>query len=230
MEDVCQGVNGAMDRICIVIQAKTTRKVVQTLGAGRPRSTVAHQAILNAAGELLDKHGFRAVTMEAIAARAGVSKATIYRHWHNKAAIITERFLQQTASTIGFLHSGPVSEDLRLQMRALARAFSGKSGRVIAALVAEAQDDPTVADALLNHWILIRREDTRRVLQRGMDQGELRANLDLNVVMDALYGPIYYRMLVRHLPLNDDFIDHLADHVLNGLLGGAHHPSIHLMD
>ena len=184
---------------------------------GRPRSEKARRAILEAAGELLDRDGFAAVTMDAIAARAEVSKATIYRWWPNKAAVVTDSFLELTAPEIEFVETGSVLEDVRLQMRRLAHTFAGKSGQTIAALVAEGQADPKVAEAFRSRWISARREETRRVLQRGITCGELREDLDLEVAMDALYGPIYYRLLVGHLPLEEAFADVLADYVWPGL-------------
>lgn len=184
---------------------------------GRPRSERARRAILKAAGELLDSNGFAGVTAEAIAARAGVSKATIYRWWPNKAAVITDSFLELTAPEIDFVETGSVREDLRLQMRSLIRTFAGKSGQTIAALIAEGQSDPEVADAFRSRWICARREETERVLRRGVERGELCGGLDLEAVMDALYGPIYYRLLVGHLPLEEGFADMLTDYVIYGL-------------
>ena len=184
---------------------------------GRPRSERAKRAILKAAGELLDSNGFAGVTAEAIAAQAGVSKATIYRWWPNKAAVITDSFLELTAPEIDFVETGSVREDLRLQMRSLIRTFAGKSGQTIAALIAEGQSDPEVADAFRSRWISARREETERVLRRGVASGELCDGLDLEAVMDALYGPIYYRLLVGHLPLEERFADVLTDYVIYGL-------------
>ena len=155
--------------------------------------------------------------MDAIAARAEVSKATIYRWWPNKAAVVTDSFLELTAPEIHFVETGSVLEDLRLQMRRLAHTFAGKSGQTIAALVAEGQADPEVAKTFRSRWISARREETRRVLRRGVASGELREDLDLEVAMDALYGPIYYRLLVGHLPLEKAFTDVLADYVWPGL-------------
>ncbi|GAB4216040.1 MAG: TetR/AcrR family transcriptional regulator [Roseiflexaceae bacterium] len=184
---------------------------------GRPRSERARQAILAAASELLARDGFAAVTVEAIAAHAGVSKATIYRWWPNKAAVVTESFLERSAPQIEFAATESVRENLRVQMRRLVQLLAGTSGQVIAALMAEAQSDAEVARAFLAGWVAVRRRETRAVLERGVANGELRADLDLDVVMDALYGPIYFRLLAHHLPLDEVFVDRLADHVLNGL-------------
>jgi AcrR family transcriptional regulator len=184
---------------------------------GRPRSEKARRAILKAAGELLESVGFGAVTVEEIAARAGVSKATIYRWWPNKAAVMTDSFLELTSPEIGFVDTGSALEDLKLQMRGLGHVLAGRSGRFIAALIAESQTDPEVAEALRKHWISARRAETRPLLRRGIERGELRADLDLEVAIDALFGPIYWRMLTGYAPLTDDFIDRLTDHVIAGL-------------
>lgn len=190
---------------------------LETKPRGRPRSERARQAILRAAGELVDRDGVAAVTVEAIAERAGVGKATVYRWWPNKAAVVTDSFLELAAPEIHFMDTGSVCEDIRLQMRALIQILAGQSGRTIAALVAEGQADPEIARTFRAHWTKKRRAETRRVLKRGVERGELRAGLDLEVAMDALYGPIYYRLLVGHAPLEESFADVLADYALRGL-------------
>ena len=99
---------------------------------GRPRSETARQAILCAASGLLARDGFAGVTMEAIAARAGVSKATLYRWWPNKSAVLMEAFLAATAPCCAAPDTGDVRNDLRQRMRGLAQAFSGRLGTIIA--------------------------------------------------------------------------------------------------
>jgi AcrR family transcriptional regulator len=184
---------------------------------GRPRSERAHRAILQAANELLESEGFAAVTVEAIAERAGVSKATVYRWWPNRAAVVMDGFLSIVSSEVPFPHTGHAREDIRIHMRRLAEAFSGKIGRTVAALIAEGQSDPELAEALRSRWLSVRRAEAREILELGIERGELREDLDPEVAVDVLYGPIYYRMLVGHAPLDDDFADALADHVFAGL-------------
>jgi AcrR family transcriptional regulator len=186
-------------------------------GRGRPRSERARRAILKAAGELLERHGFTAVTMERIAERAGVSKATIYRWWPNKAAVMTDSFLELMVPDTSPLDTGSAREDLKLRLRGLAHVLAGRSGRFVAALIAESQTDPEVAEALRTQWISVRRRETRPLLRRGIERGELRSDLDLEVAIDALYGPVYWRMLTGYAPLSDDFVDRLVDHVIVGL-------------
>lgn len=184
---------------------------------GRPRSEKARQAILGAAIDLLEREGFGAVTVEAIAARAGVSKATVYRWWPNKAAVVTEGFLEFTAPQIGFIDTGDVREDLGQHMRKLGRMLASGSGRTIGALIAESQADPEVAEAFRSRWIAARRAEMKPALRRAVEHGELRSDLDLDTAIDALYGPIYYRLLTGYAPLSDDFVDALADYIMSGI-------------
>ena len=189
----------------------------QARAPGRPRSERAHRAILRAANELLESDGFAAVTVEAIAERAGVSKATIYRWWPNRAAVVMDGFLSIVSSEVPFPHTGHAREDIRIHMRRLAEAFGGKMGRTVAALIAEGQADPELAEALRSRWLSIRRKEAREILELGIERGELRDDIDPEVAVDVLYGPIYYRMLVGHAPLDGDFADALADHAFAGL-------------
>ena len=192
----------------------------QSRPPGRPRSARAHRAILQAANELLESEGFTAVTVEAIAERARVSKATIYRWWPNRAAVVMDGFLSIVSSEVPFPHTGRAREDIRLHMRRLAEAFDGKMGRTVAALIAEGQADPELAEALRSRWLSVRRAEVKDILELGIERAELRDDIDLEVAVDVLYGPIYYRMLVGHTPLEGDFADALADHIFSGLAAG----------
>jgi AcrR family transcriptional regulator len=192
--------------------------VWKTSAQGRPRSERARHAILKAAIELVNEHGVAMVSVEAIASRAGVSKATIYRWWPNKASVVTDGFLELIApETLFSIDTGSVKQDILSQMRELAKLFVGRNGQIISGLMAEAQADPDVRAALLSRWVFARRDAVGELLQRGMESGELRSDLDLDVAMDALFGPIYYRLLMGHLPLEQSFVDSLANHVVSGL-------------
>jgi AcrR family transcriptional regulator len=157
------------------------------------------------------------VTVEAIAQRAGVSKATVYRWWPNKAAVVMDGFLSTVSSEVPFPHTDCAKEDIRLHMRRLIKALGGKMGRTVAALIAEGQADPELTEALRSRWLSVRRAEVKGILEQGMARGELREDLDPEVAVDSLYGPIYYRLLVGHAPLEEDFADALADHVFAGL-------------
>src|ERR671914_364061 len=138
---------------------------------GRPRSERAHRAILQAANDLLESEGFAAVTMEAIAERAGVSKATVYRWWPNRAAVVMDGFLSIVSSEVPFPHTGRAREDIRIHMRRLSEAFSGKIGRTVAALIAEGQSDPELAEALRSRWLSVRRAQGRGGVERRVQGG-----------------------------------------------------------
>ena len=157
------------------------------------------------------------MTVEAIAERAGVSKATVYRWWPNKAAVVMDGFLSTVSSEVPIPHTDCAQDDIRLHMRRLIKALGGKMGRTVAALIAEGQADPELTEALHSRWLSVRRAEVKEILEQGMARGELREGLDLEVAADSLYGPIYYRLLVSHAPLEEDFADTLADHVFAGL-------------
>jgi hypothetical protein len=126
-------------------------------------------------------------------------------------------FLSTVSSEVPFPHTGRAQEDIRLHMRRLVEAFSGKIGRTVAALIAQGQADPELAEALRSRWLLVRLAEAREILELGIASGELREDLDPEVAVDVLYGPIYYRLLVGHAPLAEDFADALADHIFAGL-------------
>ena len=186
---------------------------------GRPRSQAAYQAILQAANELLSRDGFAALTVEAIAAKAGVSKATIYRWWLSKAAVVMDGFLAATAPKIPFPNTGSVREDFRSQMQIVLNLFTSQTGRTIAALIAEGQTNPDLAEAFRSRYLAARRVEAKHILERGIARGEIHADLDLDVILDALYGPLYYRLLVGHAPLNALFVNNLVDLIMTAISG-----------
>jgi AcrR family transcriptional regulator len=184
---------------------------------GRPRSESAHRAILDAANRLLQQVGFHDLSVEAIAAEAGVSKTTIYRWWPNKAAVVMDSFLAAIGPQLHFPPDLPAHESVRAQMRTLVDIFNQGAGHTIAALLGEAQADPELAEAFRARWIANRREIAREILAHGVTTGELRPDCDLEVALDSLYGALYFRLLVGHLPLSKTFVDALVDQVFAGL-------------
>jgi AcrR family transcriptional regulator len=182
-----------------------------------PRSERRRKVILQTAIELVMELGFRAVSVESIAAETGVAKTTIYRRWPNKAAIVMDAFMERLLRT-----QFPVTEraldSVRLQMHSMARAFRSKDGAVLKALLAEAQFDPELATAIRGRWTLPRRKLALAVFQRAVSQGELRPDIDLEATIDLLYAPMYYRLQRGTAPLSDAYIDEIFDQVTEGLL------------
>jgi AcrR family transcriptional regulator len=186
---------------------------------GRPRSEKTRLAILRATNELLQRDSFAALTVDAIAARAGASKATIYRWWPTKGAVVLDAFLEEAVPRIGFPNTGSVREDLRRQMGAVIVAMNDTlAGRTLRALVAQSQDDPELAAMFRERFLSGRRHAAIDVLERAKDRGELRRELDPGIVVDALYGALYYRLLVSGERTEDEYAAILLDLFLPALL------------
>jgi len=184
---------------------------------GRPRSEVSRQAILGSTLNLLKKTGFPQLSIEAIAADADVSKATVYRWWPTKAALVADAFSTSADQELRFPDTGSVHKDMSLQMRQLIRVFRSQRGKVVAALLGGGQSDPELIAAFRERFLWPRRKQAYKTLQRGIDRGELPAGIDMDLTLDSLYGPIYMRFLIRHGELNEDFADALCGLVLSGV-------------
>jgi AcrR family transcriptional regulator len=183
---------------------------------GRPRSEAARTAILRTTLEVLSEAGFSNLTIEEIATRAGVGKATVYRWWPDKAALIADAFAGSTVSNLHFPDTGSVETDMSQQMRQLIKVFRGPKGRIVAAILAAGQSDQTLITAFRQRFLLPRRHEAYATLDRGIARGELRRNIDRDLLLDSLYGPIYMRFLIQHDELTPEFVDHLCALVLGG--------------
>lgn len=184
----------------------------------RRRNERCHQAILTAAAELLEEKGYGGVSVEAIASRAGVGKQTIYRWWPCKASVVMEAYAKQVNQHLPLPDTGSVKTDLGDMLGQLAAVLGTTSaGSALAGLIAESQTDPHVAQEFRRQMIACRRAATQTLLQRGIDRGELRPDLDLDLAIDALCGPIWYRLLLQHSPLNREFAIALIDQLMAGI-------------
>lgn len=186
---------------------------------GRPRCPLTHQNILEATRELIDEIGYGNLTIEGIAARAGVGKTTIYRRWPNKSSIVLDAFFEDVSAPISFPDTGNVREDIRRQMRKLVKELNGPTGCKIATLLANGQFDKEMAETFRTRWVEPRRDEARRVIELGIERGEIRKDVNADVLLDALYGPVYFRLLAGHAPLTTGFADALAELVMSGLDG-----------
>jgi len=185
---------------------------------GRPRSERARTAILEAAGELMLAGGLRAATVDGIAARAGVSKATVYRWWPSRGAVALDGFLHQVEDTIQVPEGASTHDALVHQLRALVGLLRDTpSGPLLRALTAQAESDPEVAAALRDQWLAPRRAATVAILERAVADGELRADADISVALDQLFAPVYQRLHYGHEPLTDDLPELLVTQLMRGL-------------
>jgi AcrR family transcriptional regulator len=185
---------------------------------GRPRSEKARNAILEAAAELLLDQGLAAVSMDAVAARAGVSKATIYRWWPTKETLALDALYHEWAGVPPARDTGSLRGDLLSLFRPWARLAGRRPyGRVIAALLTEAQTDPEFGRQYRARFVEPRRDQARAIFRRAIERGEIPATTKIEVALDLLYGPVYHRLLHGHAPLNDRFVRDVIDTALNGL-------------
>ncbi|NJR65152.1 MAG: TetR/AcrR family transcriptional regulator [Leptolyngbyaceae cyanobacterium CRU_2_3] len=164
----------------------------------RRRRSQSHQAILTAATELLEEKGYAGVCIEAIAQRAGVGKQTIYRWWPCKAAVIMEAYATQSDQAIALPHTGSIKADLLEILGQITRVLTQTpAGLVIIGLLAEAQTDLKVAEAFQQQFVTQHRTITRTILANGIERGELRPALNVEVAIDMLFGAVWYRLLLN---------------------------------
>jgi AcrR family transcriptional regulator len=192
--------------------------IAATPRRGRPRSEKARKAILEAAAELLLARGLGAVSMDAVAERAGVSKATIYRWWPSKEMLALDALFDWAAASARPRDTGSLRGDLLALVRPWVREIRRRPfGRVIAALVTEAQSDPQFAQAYRTHFVEPRREAMRAAFARAAQRAEVPADLDVEVALDLIYGPLYHRLLHGHAPLTARFAEKVVDMALVGI-------------
>jgi AcrR family transcriptional regulator len=177
---------------------------------GRRRNDAAKEAILDAAFRLLSDPGTENLTIDAIAAEAGVGRQTIYRWWPSKGAVVADALARHARVVVPERHTGSFAGDLEAF---LADSFAGLQDEAFAArlrqIVAAAQHDEHVARVLAD-FTAARRAVLRALLERGRDAGELAPDADLDMLVDMAYGVLYYRLLVGHAPLDQEAARSLA--------------------
>jgi AcrR family transcriptional regulator len=184
---------------------------------GRPRDPRIDLLVLQTAAKLVLTHGLRAVSIDSIAAAAGVGRMTIYRRWPNKAAIVMDAFVAMVDPTTLFAPAANYLESIRLQMRTMTQALRGKDGALLRILLAEAQHCPDVAEALKERWTMPRRRMAIAYFQQGIREGWLRPDVDPNTMIDLLYAPLYYRLQMGTGPLTDAYADQVFEQAMRGL-------------
>jgi AcrR family transcriptional regulator len=186
---------------------------------GRPRDEDARKRILDAALEMLEEFGFANTTADRIAERAGTGKATLYRWWPNKTAVMIEALREAVAQELPLPDTGDLYEDIRLQLRNFVKLLNGRRGRIFKAFLIAAQNDPEFAEAFQTLW----RKPWRRAAKLGLERHRrkvLRESIDLDAVLDVMYGPVYYRLLIGGNALSADYTDALTDIIVRGILKG----------
>jgi AcrR family transcriptional regulator len=186
---------------------------------GRPRSKQARVAILKAARELLQEGGLPAVTMEAIAQRAGVGKPTIYRTWANRYEVAMAALVDAAPAVTRSGRKASPLEALRHQLRQIAALFDSALGRGVASMLTAADAESEVARAFRNRFITARRDEGRVLLNAAVLMGDLRGQFDPEIALDLIYGPLFYRLLMGHGGMGEAYADAIVDCLVDGLGG-----------
>ncbi|MEV7689023.1 TetR-like C-terminal domain-containing protein [Streptomyces bungoensis] len=185
-------------------------------GRGRRRAEDVRHATLTAAAELLLAEGVQAVSFSKVAARAGVSKMTLYKWWPSPGALAFDAYFNAFQETLAFPDTGDVQCDLVTQLRMFVDLLN-RNGTVIAGIIGAAQTDSDLAQAFSTHYVTQRRALAVERLTRAQQAGQIRAEVDLETIVDQLWGAVYHRLLMPAKPLTTEFIDHLIANLFQGI-------------
>ncbi len=184
-------------------------------GVGRPRSQAAHRAILEATLQMLSEVGYSSLTVEGVAARAGVGKATIYRRWPSKLPLVVEAF--RGLPGLEEVDTGNLGDDLKQMLRSYLRVFNSTPlAQVIPSLAGERAHNPELS-RLFDPVIRMRSQPLRRRIQQAVDRGELPAGLDVDLAADLIVGPISVRLFFSGARISPRLVDPVVDMVLGGI-------------
>lgn len=181
---------------------------------GRPRSEKAQEAIIEATHALLQEKGGGGLTVEAIARRAKVGKPTIYRWWPSMADIVLEVLLHQADANIAVPAFTSLDETLQAFLRLSMKAIDEGAGTHLRFLMANAQQDEAFRERFRENFTAKRRAALASIFMQAREHGQLGPNLDTEILLDVVFGAMWYRLLIGHAPLDQNFADELSDTVL----------------
>lgn len=170
------------------------------------------QCILQAVTDALAESDYRSMTIEDIAARAGVGKSTIYRWWKHKSDLVFDAFKAHTASVFELDLSQSLEFNLNQQLLKLSRALNQHVGRALLVVLAEHRE---AAGEFFKQYLLPRREATRELIQLAIQRGEIRADYPFELMLDMLYGPIHYQIIFFNTQPDEDYTKRLVQLALN---------------
>jgi AcrR family transcriptional regulator len=195
---------------------------------GRRRSVAAEAAILRATLQLLEQQPLRKVTADAIARRAGVSKATIYKWWPNKSLVALDAYLAGMSEQVIMPDTGSAELDFSSQLKSVMAFYASPLGRLFGQFLAEGQSDPAFLSLFRERFLYARRNAARVMWQRGVDRGEIRKEVDSELVLDLIYGPMIFRLLAGHGSLHEVESEALVKVVFAGLKSPSYFPAKNL--
>ncbi|GAA0539524.1 putative HTH-type transcriptional regulator YdeS [Saccharopolyspora subtropica] len=189
-------------------------------GRGRPRDASRDAALRQAAMEVLAEVGYRALTMDAVAAHARAGKATIYRRWDSKLDLVIDTCNQLVQRSIPEPDRGSVEADLGEFLRAFASFLTGPVGKAAQALVGELPHEPELAAAFRESFLLPQRDVLRRIVERGVRRGEISPEAPIDTVVELAGAGLLYRLMLTDEPLDTRFVDRILHEALLPLLRG----------
>jgi AcrR family transcriptional regulator len=187
---------------------------------GRQRSVEAESAILQAAVELLSKKPLNEVTAEAIAQKAGVSKATIYKWWPNKNLVALDAFGARLQADVAIPNTGSAKRDFTRQLQDTIIFYKSPMGRMLRQFLAEGQSDPAFLELFRERFLKSRRDSILAIWRRGVERGEIRREVEGELVLDLIFGPMVYRLMAGHGPLDENQAATIIDTIFRGLQKG----------
>ena len=176
--------------------------------------------IVGATIELLENINYSSLTIEAIAERSGVAKTTIYRWWNHKSDLVFEAFIAKTQTLFEFDLTKSIHQNFVQQLLTLTNVLESGIGRAMLTVIAEEKE---IAAEFLNAYLAPRRAETKKMLQTGIDTGEIQDNLDFEIILDMLYGPIYFKFILFNRVPDQAYIESLVMQVMKGI--GLNNPS-----
>lgn len=185
---------------------------------GRPRDASRDAALRSAAMDVMAEVGYRALTMDAVAARARAGKATIYRRWESKLDLVIDTCTQLVQRNIPEPDHGAIDRDLHDFLSAFAAFLTGPSGQAAQALVGELPHEPELAAAFRQSFLLPQRDILRTIIERGVDRGEVRADAAVDTVVELAGAALIHRLMLTGEPLDNDFVDRVLNQALLPLL------------
>jgi len=193
---------------------------------GRPRDARIDRAILDATLELMAERGIREFRTEDVAARAGVGKGAIYRRYPSKDELVTAAVGALVSDEIVVPDTGSTRDDLLALMHEAAELYRGsRPGRLMPDLVGAMAQRLELARAVRDGFLARRRAALSEVLRRGVERGDLRADLDVELALDVLGGPLFYRLLITGGPIDERLVEGVSDLILRGFAPSGPSPT-----
>ena len=198
--------------------SKPSEELPERRGRGRRPAEEVRADVLRTVGDLLLAEGSADLTFERVARLAGVSKTTLYKWWPSKGALALDGYFHAVKDVLAFHDTGDIREDLVSQLRSFAHVMTETpGGHVLAELIGQSQTDEDLAEAYRALYSSERRRLAGERLTRAQSEGQLRVDVDVQVLVDQLWGAVYHRLLIPDEPITDDFIVSLVSNLMDGV-------------